>query len=196
MGDLAGKQPAVPHPTPLQAEHLAYYNAPAGEHYRLLAHLAAQHARALIVDIGTFLGLSALALSGGSNRVLSLDVVDRRLPGLPGGRAIEFRLANMLEDERAFPLEAELAVLDISPHDGEAETAVLEQLVARGWRGRLLCDDIHLNEGMERFWALCGRLFRTEDLTARGHSTGSGLVLLGCPRTSAPSRQPGPTPAA
>lgn len=111
----------------------------------MLRHLAGQFPGTLVVDVGTHLGLSALALSTPHNTVLSLDIDNRRLAGLELPDNIEFRIANMVTDTQVFPLNASLALLDIDPHDGVQERAIVQQLLDREWHGLLVCDDIHLN---------------------------------------------------
>lgn len=160
--------------------HTTYFLRPPGqEHYLLLATLAGSCRDSLLVDVGTHFGYSALALSGGSNRVLTLDILDQRAMQLPG--SVTFELRNVLTDERAFPLEAPLALFDIDPHSGREERAFVEQLRRRGWKGWLLCDDIHLNAGMEEFWGWAGGLpdLQAVDLTRIGHVTGTGLLKFG-----------------
>lgn len=162
--------------TRAEHDHFQYYRAQTGEHYALLRHLARQFEGTTIVDIGTHLGLSALALSDSSNRVLTLDIEDKRIVDLP--QNVEFKLGNMANDKTLIPLNAALALLDIDPHAGEEERAIVQQLLDRGWKGVLLCDDIYLNEGMKAFWRwVCSQGgLETKDVTEVGHCTGTGLV--------------------
>lgn len=159
-------------------ENNQYYHRLTGEHYALLRHLAKQFDNCVLVDIGTYLGLSALALSGSSNRVLSLDVTNARPAGLQLPSNVICKLANMIEDPSVFPIEASLAVLDVDPHDGLKERAVVQQLLNRGWRGLMVCDDIKLNGGMRAFWQWAQGLpgVETMDVTEIGHCTGTGLI--------------------
>jgi len=160
-------------------DHSQYFKLPPGqEHYHLLAHLASQLHDSLIVDIGTFLGYSALALSGGSNKVLSLDIIDLKPDGLQLPDSVECKIGNMLEDDTLFPLTATLAVLDVNPHDGLKERTVVEQLIGRKWNGTLVCDDIHLNDGMRSFWDWAKQLPEVDalDVTNVGHCTGTGII--------------------
>lgn len=160
-------------------DHTLYFLKPPGEeHYHLLATLAGQLHDATIVDIGTHYGYSALALSGNSNRVITFDINDQRRLTLPS--TVEFRLVNILDDETAFPLDASLALLDIDPHSGREEQAVIQQLLRRGWKGTVICDDVRLNDGMRRFWRWASEQpgVRATDLTHVGHWSGTGSLEL------------------
>jgi len=166
----------------LPAEHVAYLNDPAGrEHYKFLAFLAAASQGKTVLDIGTLHGTSALALSYGSKRVVSFDVArDHRFPATWG--AIEFVQGNMLDPGSARDRfvhvirETRLVLLDVNPHDGEKEQEFLHLLEAAEFEGCVVLDDIHLNARMERFW---GSITRPKvDLTACGHTTGTGCVLF------------------
>ena len=161
---------------PGKHDHLQYFSREEGEHYSLLRHLAKQFTGSVLVDIGTHLGLSALALSESENRVLTLDIEDKRVVELPSN--VQFELGNMVHEKDLFPLGASLAVLDIDPHAGEEEKAIVQQLLNRGWKGLLVCDDIHLNTEMEGFWSwVCSQnRLQVEDVTYLGHCTGTGLV--------------------
>lgn len=86
---------AGPH---LDAATRPYFHLPAGvEHYRLLAHLSERMRGRLVLDVGTFHGASALALSScPQTRVVSFDLVNHRT--LPMERDnLEFRLADVLD---------------------------------------------------------------------------------------------------
>lgn len=160
-------------------DHAKYFLKPPGEeHYHLLASLAAQLNNATIVDIGTHYGYSALALSGNNNRVITFDIADQRRLSLPS--SVQFKLVNILEQPDAFPLDTSLALLDIDPHSGREEQAMIELLLRRGWKGTVLCDDVHLNDGMRKFWQWASDLpgVRATDLTHVGHWSGTGALEL------------------
>jgi len=152
-----------------------YFDLPPGtEHYKLLAHVAAQVQDGLILDIGTYLGFSALALATNpTNRVVSFDLVDCKLPSVPPN--VELVVGDITtgawDDLIA---RASLVMLDVDPHDGVQETAIVAHLRKAGFRGHLLCDDIHLNAGMRAFWASLPE--PKQDLSGVGHITGTGYA--------------------
>ena len=74
--------------------------------------------------------------------------------------------------------EAGLVILDVDPHDGVQEAALVAALDEAGWAGIMLCDDIVLRDGMKDFWAKIPQA-RKWDVTEIGHSTGSGIIGFG-----------------
>lgn len=176
MEALAAKLGSSP-----ETSHAQYFlGAPGQEHYLLLSKLASELQDSTIVDIGTHFGYSALALSGGSNRVVTFDIADLKQVDLP--ESVESRIVNILDQPCEFPLDAKLALLDIDPHSGREERLIVEMLLQRGWQGRLVCDDINLNDGMRGFWdwAQHQQELTASDLTEEGHVTGTGLLTFCC----------------
>jgi hypothetical protein len=154
-------------------------HSPGQEHYRLLAYLSTRFDGRIIFDVGTSAGHSALALSwNGANRVISLDIGDYRAivneASLPN---IEFRIGDCTEQPEI--LEACLVFLDTSPHDGIYEKKVYDCLVAGGFRGLLVMDDIASYQfpGLREFWDTID--VPKMDLTLYGHHSGTGLVNFG-----------------
>lgn len=143
------------------------------EHYPLIALLSTRFENALLCDIGTNKGYSALALSyHAANTVVSYDIVDcRALSAAHELERIEFRVGDATADPRL--ISAPLIVLD-TDHDGRFEQRLYEHLREQRFRGFLFLDDIHLNSAMIRFWE--GITEPKVDLTDLGHFTGSGLV--------------------
>lgn len=180
---VAGAAPALRALAPWVAwhENARYFELPPGqEHYCLLAYLARAVAPlpGRVLDVGTYLGYSAVACAADPGRdVLSFDVVDRPPPKLP--ERVQLVVADITSgcwdaDIRASPL----AVLDVDPHDGQQEVAIFRHLEQAGFRGLLVCDDIHLNPGMRSFWASIPHAYKKVDATALGHVTGTGIVVF------------------
>jgi hypothetical protein len=143
------------------------------EHYRLLAYLSTCFSDATIVDVGTNLGHSAIALSyNNTNKVISYDIVEySRPPDLKQPPNIEYRTGDVLEDERLF--DSALIMLD-TDHGGAFEKRFYSSLKENGYKGLLFLDDIYLNEPMRAFWSSISE--PKEDITDLGHWAGSGLV--------------------
>ena len=60
---------------------------------------------------------------------------------------------------------------------GDWEIEVFNMLQAVGFQGVLICDDIHLNQGMRDFWAVVRASgIPYYDVSFIGHATGTGLV--------------------
>ena len=154
------------------------------EHYKLLACVASQFKGAHLVDIGTYLGYSALALATGAselgNRVTSYDVADC-LPPAPVAcvrdvPAVELRVRDASSDLAEISRSAQLIVLDVTPHDGVQERAMISSLIKDGYKGLLVLDDIRLNPDMEALWAWVP--LKKLDATALGHWSGTGIVVF------------------
>jgi hypothetical protein len=143
------------------------------EHYKLLAHLANNLHDATIYDIGTYKGLSAIAMaSNPSNCVVSYDIgnfLDCTTP-----TNVEFKIGDCYLDPGM--LESPLISLDVDPHDGEFEKQFISYLVANDYKGIVICDDIHLNPQMQDFWdSVTVKKF---DVTEVGHYSGTGMIVF------------------
>lgn len=160
-------------------EYKRYFEEPAGkEHYRFLEDLV-RVKKGVVVDVGTLYGSSALALSTNPEvTVWTYDIMDH-VPwhaGVRKRRNIDFRLKNGIDAVPDFVNETDLIVLDVDPHDGKQERAFFEALETEGYKGVVVCDDIHLNEAMETWWN--GVTQRKEDKTDVGHWSGTGVVYF------------------
>lgn len=160
-----------------------YFDKMAGEEfYRLLSFLAnAMPKGSKLVDIGTYCGLSANALS--TNReitVTTYDIYDH-ITDNPDANTIrkvaniEYLLKDCLEDGPALAL-AKVVVLDVDPHDGAMEAEIFSMLRSVGFRGVVVLDDIKLNGKMKEFWE--GIPERKLDVTSYGHWSGTGIVYF------------------
>jgi hypothetical protein len=159
----------------IDAVGMPYFTKPAGtEHYRLLAYLSSLYSHRLILDVGTFHGASAVALSANPLvQVISYDIQNHRTLDIQRNN-LEFRVKDVLEDKDRLA-QASLILLDTF-HDGGFEREFVRCLQSIGFRGTLLLDDTHLNEAMESFWGET-RLPKT-DLTRVGHWSGTGAVYF------------------
>lgn len=155
----------------------AFLSPPGREPYALYAVLA-ESLGGSALDLGTCGGGSALALALGGAEVESWDLSLRLVsPGVAAHPRIKVRQGDAVAALSDIPLgDVRLIVLDLDPHDGDQEQAVASTLARRGWAGTLVCDDIHLNPAMERFWRDAPGPKR--DLTKIGHFTGTGLILF------------------
>ena len=144
-----------------------------GEHYDLLSTLSEQYNGVKLYDIGTYKGLSALALSSNQkNLVISYDIgyfVTIKQP-----TNVEFRIGNFYYDKEM--LSSPLIMFDIDPHDGLQEKQFIENLINVGYKGTVIFDDIHLNDGMKDFWNSV--IQEKHDYTQYGHWSGTGVVIF------------------
>ena len=155
---------------------------PGKEHYRLLSYLSTQFQNSNILDIGTACGHSALALSyNKSNTVHSFDitnhVVNEKIRSISN---VRYYLENLwdpvvVQSYISLILSAPLIFLDVDPHEGHMEIAFYKFLKEIGYKGLLVCDDIHHFEGMRRFWSQIPPS-ETYDVSRYGHWSGTGII--------------------
>jgi predicted O-methyltransferase YrrM len=159
-----------------------YFDKPAGnEFYRLLAHLARQMPPgSTLVDIGTYCGLSALALAmNEACDVVTYDVYDQIPESSEDVKTIRDvgNMTYLIKDAFTDPdilSAAKIIVIDVDPHDGVQEAEFMAALRGMGYQGIVVLDDIRLNDQMKTFWANIPE--RKYDLTQYGHWSGTGVV--------------------
>lgn len=163
-----------------------------GEHYRLLAGFARALQPKLVVEVGTFLGLSALSLRRHmppGSRLVTYDLIPWQdfpnscftVSDFADG-AIEQRLGDLSQREyfasqRELLSRADLIFLD-GPKNVEFERRFIRSLAGMSFTTPdpwLIVDDI-------RLWNMLEIWERIElpkmDLTSFGHFSGTGLVKL------------------
>lgn len=158
-------------------EYRKYFNDfSSKEHYRLLTYLSKVFNDCNILDVGTFYGASALALSfNESNKVYSFNLHNElKLNKIP--QNIEFITDNIISGKYdSMILSSKLILLDTF-HDGVFEQLFLDYLINLKYNGILILDDIYLNKYMEIFWEKIS--LDKIDITHLGHSTGTGVVFI------------------
>ena len=142
------------------------------EHYRLLAYISTLYNGVTLLDIGSYQGSSAIALSfNKKNKVISYDIehqpeiVDIKIPN------IEFIKGNVLKDK----ITAPFILLD-TYHDGTFEQDFVDHLLKIKYKGLVMFDDIHLSRQMDNFWD--GLKNEKYDLTEIGHHSGTGIAIF------------------
>lgn len=154
------------------------------EHYRLLAALSDLFHDKILVDIGTFKGLSALSLAVNmQNKVITVNKENRSNflgKAIDDGFPIEIVLYNILkvrENEKLVEdiKKSSVILLDIT-HNGKDEKEFYEFLLEIDYKGILVADDIYLkrNGDMLGFWKSIKE--KKYDLTEYGHWSGTGIV--------------------
>lgn len=153
-----------------------YYHYPAGsEHYRLLTYISKLYDGEVICDVGTCNGCSALALSENlNNTIKTFDIVDYKEHGVLVKDNIKFFLDDILKYDDVIK-QTRFIVLDTN-HDGIFEKKFYNKLKELNYKGLLLLDDIYLNDVMRSFWNSISE--EKYDLSIKGHSTGTGIVLF------------------
>jgi predicted O-methyltransferase YrrM len=150
------------------------------EHYRLLAYISSLYNNTNIIDIGTYKGFSALALSKNkNNKIHSYDISSEiEIEYLKNHtdlcNNIEFKIENILSEEKLI-LSSPFIMLDTA-HDGVFENIFINFLIEINWNGLLLLDDIHEYPALTEMWNKVQ--FEKYDLTNKGHWSGTGLINI------------------
>lgn len=152
---------------------------PGEEHYKLLAYIVKNYLNKddIIIDIGTFIGLSALALSSSGNYVITYDVKDT----IPDDKLtiknvdnIKYIIGDCLDDIDVL-LKSKLIMLDID-HSGVEEEKILNALRDNNYKGIVILDDINIFEPMSELWKNIKE--KKYEITKYGHWSGTGIILF------------------
>lgn len=157
-----------------EIEYRKYFLGDAGaEHYRLLASYSYKYNNNTLLDVGTFKGCSAIALSfNPHNKVVSFDIANQATVKKPEN--VEFVVGDILQESyQALLLDSPFIVLDTF-HNGVFEREFLAHLRALNWHGTLMMDDIYLNDEMRAVWKEITE--RKTDMSRLGHWTGTGVI--------------------
>jgi hypothetical protein len=141
------------------------------EHYKLLAYLS-KNITGLIIELGTHIGTSSMALSeNSSNVIITYDLTDiYKVKKQPKNVIRKIGDIFSLGEEKML-LKAELIFLDAA-HTGKFEWDVFSFLKKNNYKGLLLLDDIHWSDEMIECW---NKIDSTKyDITDIGHGDGSG----------------------
>ena len=172
---------------------------PQQEHYKLLTYLSFQFNDSLVLDIGTFDGLSAICLAQNpTNKVISYDIIDKDFSNIlrpvyinssssgevlhhtPFGKDypnISFKNLDILNEDISILNSASFMLLDIS-HNGQDERNFTDKIKQIEFDGYILCDDVRTDIFPLRNW-FDSLEWNKYDLTEVGHVTGSGLLDIG-----------------
>jgi hypothetical protein len=161
-----------------EIEYRNYFlDVPGKEHYKLLMYISTLFNNTTLLDIGSYKGCSALALSyNPSNIVHSFDVgTYLQITEVPTN--VQFYIGYATDPTYTdLILNSPFIMLDTA-HDGIFERLFHNHLLRLNWNGILCLDDIHLNQEMKLYWESI-----TEpkvDISEYGHWSGTGLVFFG-----------------
>jgi hypothetical protein len=157
-----------------------FFNNKAGdEHYRLLSNFSWQFPpNTVLADIGTSCGFSALALAHNPNvKVITYNIEDgigKQTCSMYDKTNIEPRIKNCLEDIDEL-VKCPFILLDTA-HEGDFERQLITALKCSGYKGVVMCDDIHLNRAMIDFWNWVP--LKKLDVSEYGHWSGTGIIIF------------------
>ena len=163
-----------------------YYDLPSGEQeYKLYSYLTTFFDNAIILDIGTLNGRSAISLSHNElNQVISYNIVDDiKKPGhkVYTKSNIEFRIKNVLEElTQELISKTKIVMIDVD-HFEVIEREIIQRLDDLGFSGLILLEAIHHpwpkeREAMQRLWK--SLKYEKYDVTKYGHWSGTGLIVM------------------
>lgn len=149
-----------------------------GEHYQLLNYISLLYSNILILDLGTRDGLSALTLSyNNQNTVITYDINTKPdemkkfediLPNL------SFKQMNIFDEDISIFKKAKIIFMDLDPHDGLQEDAIIKILDNISWKGILIADDIEWFLPMKIWFNNLNKI--KYNLTEYGHGSGTGII--------------------
>lgn len=147
---------------------------PGVEAYNLYAQTSQSLKKGKIADLGTYQGLSALALAINPNvQVYSYDIdLSYNLVEKENITFIQGNVFGHITDI----LTCDIILVDLDPHNGIQERNFLDVLIEENYKGITLWDDIHLNSGMEQFWNSVE--LPKEDISNIGHHSGTGKIIF------------------
>lgn len=160
-----------------------YFNLEAGkEHYKLLAYLSKTLECKKLIDIGTYLGYSAVALSfDDSKHIDSYDIfdwiptADENKTTVAARANVKTHVSDYISDLANICKDTDLVMIDID-HSGATEREIMQTLRDCRYTGLVLIDDTKLNAEMIRFFADIPE--KKLDISAVGHHSGTGLVIM------------------
>jgi hypothetical protein len=146
--------------------------------YKLYSYLSTFFNDSIILDIGTRVGGSALALSyNPNNKVVSYDLVEQGASSIKKDN-ITWKIMNFMEDEEIDWNNVSIVMIDVDPHDGSQERIMMDWLREKGWGGILIHDDIGpLWPDIESMWNEIPE--EKFDVTDIAHMSGTGIVNFG-----------------
>jgi hypothetical protein len=155
------------------------------QEYYLYSYLSTFFNNIKILDIGTFDGRSAIALShNDSNKVISYDIrdhINNANHKIYTKHNVEFKIKNVLDDLTIdFIKDVKIVMIDID-HFEVIEKLIIDKLYELNYSGIILLDDIihpwpKEFECMQKLWNSINH--KKYDITKYGHHSGTGIVLM------------------
>jgi predicted O-methyltransferase YrrM len=164
-----------------------YYESKSGmNEYRLYSYLSTFFNNITILDIGTFNGRSAIALSHNeNNKVISYDVtnyINNNNHNIYSKKNVTFHIKNVLDDLNKELVEnVKIVMIDIDHYETN-ELIIINKLKELNFSGIIILDDIthhpdsDINICMNRLW---NNITDTKyDFIKYGHFSGTGIVVI------------------
>jgi hypothetical protein len=162
-----------------------FYKNPGNQHYMLLAYLSSLFDNKHIIEIGTHLGESAIALSYNKNNIIyTFDIIDKVSEEKKHVNNIKFIIGDIMTDTETREkwketiLSSAFIFLDVDPHNGFMEYDFYLFLKENNYNGFVVCDDIwYFKEMRNNFWYKIPYEYRY-DISHLGHWSGTGIFTF------------------
>jgi hypothetical protein len=143
--------------------------------HKLYSYLSTLISNSVIVDIGTDVGGSAVALAHNpTNKVITYDLVYKCADRI-GQPNVIWKIENFVEDTSLDFDSIKIIAIDVD-HEDELELQIINYIRSKNWKGILLLNDINHPE-IQKIWNdIPDQKF---DLTDIGDKTGTGVVNFG-----------------
>jgi hypothetical protein len=162
-----------------------FYKTPGDQHYRLLAYLSSLFDNKHIIEIGTHVGESSIALSyNKNNTIYTFDIIDKVPQDKKQVDNIKFIIADIMTDHETrekwkdIILSSAFIFLDVDPHNGFMEYDFYLFLKENNYDGFVICDDIwYFKQMRDNFWYKIPYEYRY-DISHLGHWSGTGILTF------------------
>lgn len=158
-----------------------YFNLEGGkEHYKILAYFSKTLKCKKLVDIGTYLGFSSVALSYDDSKTVETYDIFNWLPDdgtitCENKENIITNCSDYMSNIEEIIKDCEFILIDID-HTGTTEREIMDLLRKANYKGLVMLDDTNLNEPMKKFVEEIPEL--KVDITKVSHWSGSQIVIM------------------
>jgi FkbM family methyltransferase len=162
-----------------------FYKNPGNEHYKLLAYISTLFNNINIIEIGTHVGESAIALSyNENNTVYKFDIINKISEDKKSQNNINYIIDDIMRNDESrnkwkdIILSSAFIFLDVDPHNGIMEYDFYLFLKENNYNGFVICDNIwYFKEMRDNFWYKIEDKFKF-DISNLGHWSGTGIFTF------------------
>lgn len=162
-----------------------FFKQSGDQHYRLLAFFSTLFNNTHIIEIGTHVGESAIALSyNENNTIYTFDIIDKVPLGNKCRENVKYIIDDIMTNNdcrskwSATILSSAFIFLDVDPHNGVMEHDLYLFLKENNYQGFVICDDIwYFQEMRNNFWYKIEDKYKY-DISHLGHWSGTGIFTF------------------
>lgn len=160
-----------------------FYDKPGNQHYRLLSYFSTLFNNSNIIEIGTHMGESAIALSyNETNTIYTFDIIDKIKPDKKPKKNVNYIIDDIMTNDLSRSkwmetiLSSSFIFLDVDPHNGHMEYNFYLFLKENNYKGFVICDDIwYFKDMRDNFWYKIDDKYKY-DISHLGHWSGTGII--------------------